>query len=154
MQTIVTPGSIPGLLAAQAQLGEDVHAAGQLRQGKAPSLTSMLLGTALLEIARPRRSKLLPRHFVLAVTPTRVVAFKAWGGSGEDSSDYTLNVRPGVAAEFPRTAVALRDLADGPRSVGGTLHVGDERIPVFRPNMTGGGDPDTDHLLAVLGAVA
>jgi hypothetical protein len=154
MQTLVTPGALTALIDTQAGLGEEVLAAGQLRQGRAPSMVSMLLGTALIEVLRPRRSKALPRHFVLAVTPTRVVAFKAWGGSGEGSDDYTINVRPGVAAQFGRAEVAVTDLDQGARSVGGTLHAGGEAIPVFRPNMTAGGDADTDGLLALLGGLA
>src|SRR4051812_21630143 len=131
MNTLVTPGAIPALVAAQDDLDEGILAAGQLRQGKAPSMASMLIGTALIEVLRPRRSKALPRHFVLAVTATRVVAYKAWGG-GED--DYTLHLRGGIAAEFPRGDVTLHGLDKGARSRGGTLRIRDEDVPVFRPN--------------------
>lgn len=145
MKTLVGPGAIPGLIHHEAGLGENVLAAGHLRQGKQPTMLAMITGAGLVEILRPRRSKLLPRHFVVAVTETRVVAFKAWGGSSEDSSDYTLNVRRDVAAEFPRAAV---------RADATALYVGTERVAVFCPNITNGRpDSDTEHLLAFLGAV-
>lgn len=150
MQTLVTPGAIPGHLIAQGWVDEELVAAGQLRQGKAPTTLGLITGTALIEVARPRRSKLLPRHFVLAVTPTRVLAFKAWGGSGEDESGYHIGIRPGVRAEFAREHVSLHDLDDGARSKGGTLRIGPDRFPVCRPNLTG--DADTDALFAVLAA--
>lgn len=128
---------------------EPILAVGQLRQGKAPTVLGLLSGAALGEVLRPRRSKLLPRHFVLAVTPTRVLAFKAWGG-GEDG-DYEVHIRPGVRAEFARAHVTLGDLADGARSKGGTLRIGPEAFPVCRPNLNG--DPETDALVALLGGL-
>ncbi len=129
----------------------DVVAAGQLRQGKAPSMAAMMTGVALVEILRPRRSKLLPRHFVLALTETEAFAFKASGGSSEDSSSvYYVNIREEVAARFPRDAITLTDLTDGDSSKGGTLTIGGESLPVARPNLNG--DPNTDELLAVLAA--
>ena len=152
MHTLVTPGSITGLVAARAGLGEEILAAGQLRQGKAPSMASMVTGIALIEVLRPRRTKRLPRNFVLAVTPTRIVALKSWGGGSEDGDDYTIHIRPGVCGQFRRDEIALTDLKDGAESKGGTLQVGSERIPVFRPNMTGG-DEDTQALMALLGGL-
>jgi hypothetical protein len=112
----------------------------------------MLVGTALIEVLRPRRTRLLPRNFVLAVTPTRIVALKSWGGGTEDGDDYTIHIRPGVRGQFRRDEIALSDLEDGVDSRGGTLHLGPERIPVFRPNMTGG-DEDTQALMALLGGL-
>ena len=50
-------------------LTDDVLAAGTLRQGKPPSLLTAVTGLALIELAR-RRSKSLPRGFVLAATAT------------------------------------------------------------------------------------
>lgn len=130
-------------------LDKPVLAAGQLRQGKAPSMAGMLVGFALVEILRPRRSKILPRHFVLAVTEDEVVAFKASGGSGENDSTYWLNIKEGVAARFPRDAVRISDLGEkGERSNGGTMTVGGESFPVCRPLL--GGEPNTDELLALL----
>lgn len=149
MQTLVTtPGAIPGHLMAHGWIGgEELVAVGHLRQGKAPTTLGLITGTALIEVARPRRSKLLPRHFVLAVTPTRVLAFKAWAG-GED--DYAISILPGVRAEFAREHVVMHDLRHGARSKGGTLQIGPERFPVCRPNLNG--DEDTDALFAILAA--
>jgi hypothetical protein len=143
------PASIGGYINAMGWLDEPVIAAGQLRQGKAPSIVGMLTGVALIEILRPRRSKLLPRHFVLAVTATRVVAFKAWGGGDDD--EYSIGIRPGVRASFARDEVQLTDLADGSNSKGATICIRGERFPVSRPNLNG--DCDTDELIALLGGL-
>lgn len=143
MQTPVYPGTIPALVAAKGDIDEQIVAAGELRQGRKPSMLAMLSGAALLEVWRPRRSKTLPRRFVLAVTAERVVAYKCLGG-GEDG-DYSLWVRGGVAAEFPRSSVAMADE--------GTLLIDGEPIPVFCPNMTNGGDDDTKGLIALLAGV-
>ncbi|MDQ5807359.1 MAG: hypothetical protein M3320_01660 [Actinomycetota bacterium] len=130
-------------------LEEEVVAAGQLRQGKAPTMVQMITGVALIEVLRPRRSKLLPRHFVMAVTPSEVVAFKATGGSGEDSSSvYTVRIREGIEARFPRSSVSLADLPEGEKSKGGMMTVDGETFPVARPNLNG--DPNTDELIALL----
>jgi hypothetical protein len=134
-------------------LGGEVRAAGQLRQGSAPSMAAMVTGAALVEVFRPRRSKLLPRHFVLAVTEDRVVAFKASGGSGEDAgSPYIISIRDGEEGSWPRDAVRITELEEGDQSKGGMLEIqtdsGVERIPVARPNLNG--DPDTDELLRLL----
>jgi hypothetical protein len=67
----------------------------------------MLTGRALFELLRPRRSRLVPRHFVLAVTASRVIAFRAWGGG--DGGTYSLGIRPGVRATFARDDVELAD---------------------------------------------
>lgn len=128
--------------------GEEVIAAGQLRQGKAPSTLEMITGAALIEVLRPRRSKQLPRHFVLAVTPKRVVAFKASGGKG-DNGPYIVRVRPGVEGSWSREGIRISGLEEGPKSSGGNLQLGAELIPVARPNLTG--EPNTDELLATLG---
>src|SRR5687768_14814711 len=134
-------------------LEEEVVAAGQLRQGKAPSMAAMITGVALIEVLRPRRSKLLPRHFVLAVTATEVVAFKATGGSGEDSSSiYKVRIREGIEARFPRDAVSLSDIPEGEKSKGGIMTINGESFPVARPNLNG--DPNTDELIAVLAGEA
>ena len=130
-------------------LPEPAIAAGQLRQGKAPSMAAMILGYGLVEVLRPKRSKLLPRHFVLAVTSSEVIAFKATGGSGESDSTYYLNIKEGIEARFPRDAVSVSDLGEkGIRSNGGTMTINGESFPVARPLL--GGEPNTDELLAVL----
>jgi hypothetical protein len=130
--------------------GEQVLAAGQLRQGKVPSTVAMLTGLAVFEVIRPRRSKQLPRHFVLAVTPERVVAFRASGGRRESDSTYRIRIRPGIEGSWDRAGTKLTQLAEGERSKGGVLLIAGESIPVARPNLNG--EPNTDELLATLGA--
>jgi len=53
-----------------------VIATTRLRQGEPPTLAGMLTDKGLIVLLRPRRSASLPRHFVLALTADRVVAFK------------------------------------------------------------------------------
>ena len=132
----------------------EVIAAGQLRQGKALSMVGMIAGTALIELARPRRSKSLPRHFVLAATADRVVAFKASSlVMGEDTGPEMVRIKQGECASWPRASVRLIDLPDGAQSKGGTLELeGTERLPVARPNLDG--DPNTDELLELLGGLS
>lgn len=127
----------------------EVIAAGQLRQGKTPSMLGMVLGYALWEVLRPRRSKLLPRHFILALTDQEAFALKAKGGSGEESSSvYEVYITEEVAERFPRSAVTLTELEEGERSKGGTMTINGESFPVSRPNLNG--DPNTDELIALL----
>jgi hypothetical protein len=129
-----------------------VLAAGQLRQGKAPSMAAMVTGAALWEVLRPRRSKLLPRHFVMALTADRAIAFKAVGGSpkGGSASDYTIRIKSGEEASFARSEVSMSDLPEGPASKGGIMSIRGQSFPVGRPNLTG--DPNTDELIALLSA--
>jgi hypothetical protein len=101
-------------------------------------------------VLRRRRSKLLPRQFVLAATGERLVAFKALGVGDEDGSWYEARIRPGEEASFPRAGVSLTDLPDGLASESGTLVVGTERIPVLRQAATG--DPSTDEPVELLAA--
>jgi hypothetical protein len=147
------PGAIKEALAESGWVGEQVLAAGDLRQGKEPTVLSMVTGLVLIELLRPRRSKALPRHFVLAVTKERVVAFGAVGG-GDDSVDngpYELSIRPGERGAWPRESVRLTDLGEGSRSRAATLVLGAmERVPVWRSNPTRR-DPSTDELLELLG---
>src|SRR5690242_13491422 len=120
-----SPGALRSALNESGWIDQEVIAAGQLRQGKAPTTLGMITGHALIEVARPRRSKSLPRMFVLAVTGDRVLAFKAFGGGGgTDATPYTARIRPGVDAERPRSTVRLLDLHDGAPSKEATLAVG------------------------------
>ena len=144
-----TDGIIKLALNDAGWIEDEVIAAGQLRQGKAPSMLQMITGVALIEVLRPRRSKKLPRHFVMAVTETEVFAFKATGGSGEDSSSvYKINIRESVAARFPRDSVSVSDIPEGEKSKGGIMTIDGESFPVARPNLNG--DPNTDELMALL----
>jgi hypothetical protein len=145
------PGAIKRALNESGSLSEEVIAAGELRQGKEPSVVSMITGWALIELLRPRRSKSLPRHFVLAVTSDRVIAFKARGGADGENGDgpYRLWIRPGERGSWPKPSVRLLDRPEDAKSTVGTLVLdGLERIPVFRPNPDR--DPSTDELLEVL----
>ena len=153
MISVVTrqPDALKQALNESGWLSEEVVAAGQLRQGKAPTMLGMISGAALIEVLRPRRSKLLPRHFVLAVTPSRVVAFKATGGSGDSSSVYKVNIREAEAASFPRSSVTMTDVPEGERSKGGIMSIDGEQFPVARPNLNG--DPSTDELIALLAGI-
>ena len=142
-------GAIRDALNQAGWLDEEVVAAGQLRQGKAPTMLAMIVGWALWELIRPRRSKLLPRQFVMALTPTRAVAFKAVGGSGESSSSaYIVRIFDGEDASFPRSSVTMDDVPEGAKSKGGMMAIDGERFPVARPNLSG--DPNTDELIAAL----
>ncbi|HKE81807.1 MAG TPA: hypothetical protein VKB54_20995 [Solirubrobacteraceae bacterium] len=145
------PGAIKQALNASGWLDDEIVAAGELRQGKAPSLLAMATGTALVEVVRPRRTKALPRRFVLAATADRIIAFKAWGGGGgADDGPYIVRVKPGACGSWPRSSVRLVDLPEDAGSDAGTLELdGTERVPVFKPNLNGG-DPGTDELIEVL----
>src|SRR5262249_39902471 len=128
-------------------LAEPVLAAGDLRQGREPSLVSMITGTALIEVHRPRRSRAVPKHFVLALTPDRVVAFAAVGG-GEEDGPYEVWVKPGERGSWPRDSVLLVDTSVGRKSWSGELVLGSDRIPVYRPGSDT--DPSTNGLIEQL----
>ena len=125
--------------------GEEVVAVGELRQGRKPSMTAMVTGTALLELMKPRRSKALPRHFVLALTPTRAVAYSCLGvADDDDGANYHVVVRGKERGSWPCDAIRF---SGEPR--GGTLTVAGESFPVCQPNLVD--DEETTALLAALG---
>jgi hypothetical protein len=145
-----SPDAIKRALNESGWVDDEVLAAGDLRQGTEPSLASMLTGTALIEVLRPRRSKSLPRHFVLAVTRDRVVAFKTLS-SGDDTANpvYELWIRPDAFRSWPRGLVRLVDLtpAKGIKSTAATLELdGLEKVDVFAT----GNDPSTRQLFELL----
>lgn len=145
-------GHVAGELNRSGLLDEPVLAAGHLRQGKAPSIVSMFTGWVVVQLLvnRLRKSDKLPGHFALAVTKSEVVAFKCWGGSGEDSSSpYYLRITEEPYARYPRADVRAEDIADaGFRSRNATVVIGDERIRCTLSNMNL--DPNTELLLDVL----
>jgi hypothetical protein len=146
-------GALKEALTEAGWVDGDILAAGQLRQGKAPSMLGMVVGYAAIEVLRPKRSKLLPRHFVLAATADRVVVFKATGGSPEsDAGNYQVRIQPGEHSSWARSEMRIVDLAEGEGSKGGTMVLKGERFPVARPNLNG--DPSTDELIALLAAGA
>jgi hypothetical protein len=143
-------GAIKRALNRSGWFDQDVIAAGELRQGKSPTVLGMVTGKAVIDLFR-RHTKSLPRHFVLAVLPDRIAVLKVTTAvSDVENGPYTIKIKQGECGSLRRAAVRLLDLADGPRSTDATLELdGRERIPVsrFNPN----GDPDTDELIGILG---
>ena len=135
-------------------LEDEVVAAGHLRQGKAARKE---LGKPSpyenFQTFLPRRSKKLPRHFVLAVTANEVVAFRATElPQSKTAATYQrLKIREGIVARYPRRSVSLSDLPEGELSRGGTMTIEGETFPVVRPNFYG--EPNTNELIAALAEV-
>ena len=128
-----SPGALRSALNESGWVDREVVAAGALRQGRAPTMLGLITGHAVVELAKPRRSKELPRSFVVAVTADRVLAFKCVsGGGGPDSGPFTVRIRPGVYAEWPRSSVRLLDLQDGELSQDATLDLAGEQFAVSR----------------------
>jgi hypothetical protein len=105
-------------LNASGWFDEEVLAAGLLTQGKPHSLMSMVTGWALVELARARRSKSLPREFCVAVTANRVVArpLSAWSEGGE-GQDVVVKVKREERGSWPRGSVRID--SDGRKSMFG-----------------------------------
>ena len=143
-----SPGAIKRVLNESGWVDGEVVAAGDLRQGKEPTVASMLLGTALIEALRPQRAKTLPSHFVLAATADRAVAFSVIStGSDEVGGTYELWLRPEEAGSWPRGSVRLVDLRKGAASTAGTLEIdGVASAPVYRPSH----DPSSQELFTLL----
>jgi hypothetical protein len=123
---------------------EEIVAAGLLTQGKALSLPSMLTGWALVELARARRCKSLPREFCVAATADRVVALplSAWSEGG-DGSDAVVKVRREERGSWSRGSVRIdpdrRKLKSGMK--GGMLDLaGVEQVPVNWTDDSGTGE--------------
>ena len=151
---LVEAGGFKRRLNASGWFDEEVEAAGLITQGKAQSLLSMMLGWgALLELARARRHKALPREFCLAVTPTRVIALATSAlaeGNGEVSGDVVVKIKREPVGTWRRGEV--RAEPDGRRLrsgySGGTLELGDAKgIPVTWDH----DHEDTQELIALLG---
>ena len=141
------PGAFKRRLNASGWLADEVIAAGVLRQGKAPSMFALVTGLALIDLVRPRRSKSLPREFVLAVTADRVVAFalSLWK-EGDGTTETAVKIKRGERGSWPRELVRLIDVSGGGASKGGTLELaGVERIPVASD-----GDDSTGELIDLL----
>ncbi len=132
----------------EEKTGEEVIAAGEMRQGHKPSMASMLTGTALIDLARPRRSKSVPKHFVLALTPTRALAYACTGvADDDDGENYRVIVRK-EQGSWPRQGISFAALPG--KDGHGTLALGGEKIEVWRPNTVD--DEETDALLELLAA--
>ena len=137
------PGGFSRGLNQSGWLAAEVVAAGVLRQGKPPSLLAAVTGVALIEMAR-RRSKSLPREFVLAATADRVVAF-AITTYGSETSTPVITIKRGERGCWPRELVRLIDPTKGLLTRGATLELAGERIPVVSD-----GDDSTNELLELL----
>jgi hypothetical protein len=139
------PGNIKTAINDAGWLEDHVIAAGHLRQGRAAAWSAVYWFL-------PAPSKKLPRHFVLALTASEVVAFRATETGGDPDSAYNrLKIREGVRFRYPRESVSLTDLPEGAASAGGTITIDGESFAVMRPNRYG--DPNTDELIAVLAGV-
>jgi hypothetical protein len=130
----------------EKELGEEVIAAGAMSQGKPPSMASMLTGTALIGLFKPRASKALPKRFLLAVTANRVVALRGTEISDEDGNSTGAHIR-GVIATWSRGEVTAVPASPEKGSKGGTLQIPGASIPVFDRSL---GDPRERELFAAL----
>jgi hypothetical protein len=144
---------LEGGMVAQAThvLGTEVLAAGELRQGQTPAAEEVASLGTLFEIFKPRRSKAVPRRFVLALTADRVAAIKSNSLGSAREGDYRVLLRGGEQGSWPRDTVSL-DAPEGAKARGGTLHLGGEAVPVFRPLLSG--DEETDELFRLLSSAS
>lgn len=148
---LAVSGAFKDRLNASGWFEEEIVAAGVVNQGKAMSLFSMFTGWALVELARARRSKSLPREFCLAVTKDKVIALgmSAWSeGSDDGGSDVVVKVKREQVGSWARGWVRIeRDggkLSSGQR--GGTIDLaGLEQFPVNWAS-----DSDTEEVVEVL----
>jgi hypothetical protein len=134
---IAEPDAFRRRLNASGWFDEEVLAGGLLTQGKAQSLASMMTGWALVELAKRKRCKSLPREFCVAVTENSVIALalNAWSESsgGEIASDVVVKVKPERVGSWKRGEIRVepdhRSLKTGYR--GGTLDLATgESVPV------------------------
>jgi hypothetical protein len=125
-----------------------ILAAGYLRQGTVPSKWA---GNwpGMINLLRPRRSKKLPREFLLALTGTEVLVFKVTGVGGSEAAAFSwIKILEGVAFRCPIESVSISDLPEGEKSRGATLTIEGESFPVIQAIREG--DPNTEPLFAML----
>jgi hypothetical protein len=146
------PDAFRRRLNASGWFDGEVLAGGVLTQGKAQSLASMMTGWALVELAKRKRCKSLPREFCVTVTANSVIALplNPWSESsgGDVATDVVVRVKPERVGSWKRGEIRVepdgRSLKTGYR--GGTLHLaGGESVPVTW--QTGA---DTDRLVELL----
>lgn len=111
----------------EKEIGEEVVVVAALSQGTPPSMLSMVTGVALIKLISPRASKQLPKRFILAVTPDRVVALKGTPITDQSGDDIGAHIR-GEIASWERGEVTATASPDGR---GGTLNIPGASIPVF-----------------------
>ena len=121
-------------LATQWGMG-DVEAACLIRQGHSPSMASAMVGFGLFKLFGRKGAKDLPRKFVLAATPDRVVAFDCNSHSEGEGTDATLHVtiHPGEVGEWPRGSVSMRP-DDGGINPNATLVLAGTEVPCTVPD--------------------
>src|SRR5688500_465820 len=94
-------------------IDDHILAAGYLRQGTVPSKWA---GNwpGMINLLRPRRSKKLPREFLLAATGTELLAFKVTQVAHQEGAAYSwLKILEGVAFRCPIESVSISDLEEG-----------------------------------------
>jgi len=128
----------------EKEIGEEVVACAALSQGTPPSPLSLVTGAALVKLISPRASKTLPKRFILAVTPDRVVALKGTPISDDSGDDIGAHIR-GEIASWNRDEVSATRATEGD---GGTLVIPGASIPVFDRSL---GDPRERELFMALG---
>jgi len=141
------PGAFKRALNESGWLADPVVAAGTVTQGKTQSLFRMITGLALLEVLRPRRSKTVPKEFVLAVTADRVIALalSPWKEGVGDSVDV-VKIKNEQRGSWRRGLVRVIDPTTGRVQNGGTLDLaGEEQFP-----FTWDGDDSTAELIELL----
>jgi len=128
----------------------DVEAASIVRQGHAPSTASAMIGLGVLKLLARKRAKELPRKFVLAATPERVIAFDASSHSRGEGTDSTMHVtiHPGEIASWPRAEVSMR-ADEGGMTQNATLVIAGKEVPCAVPD----GDAE-DAFKELLGKLA
>jgi hypothetical protein len=146
---LVERDSFKRRLNASGWFDEEIVAGGLLTQGMPHSLMSLVTGWALVEVARARRSKSLPREFCIAVTADRVIALalSAWSEGGE-GEDVVVKVKREELGSWSRGSVRID--RDGRKHTfgqnGGMLDLaGLEQVPVNWKDDTSG---DMVELLA------
>jgi hypothetical protein len=137
------------VLASEWGMG-DVEAASIVRQGHSPSFASAMIGIGVLKLFTPKKAKELPRKFVLAATPDRVVAFRAGSHSrGEGPSDeMVVTIHPGEIADWPRGSVSMRP-DEGGMNQNATLVLAGNEVPCAVPD--GDAEDSFRELIAKLG---
>jgi hypothetical protein len=129
----------------------DVDAACLVRQGHSPSMATAMLGVGVLKLLTPKKAKDLPRKFVLAATPDRVLAFDADSHSRGESPHSVMHVtiKPGEIASWPRADVTMR-ADEGGMNQNATLVLQGNEVPCSVPD--GDAEAAFNELIAKLSA--
>ena len=128
----------------------DVEAASLVRQAHSPSMASAMVGIGVLKLFAPKKAKELPRKFVLAATPDRVIAFDASSHSrGESPNDVMhVTIAPGEIASWARGEVSMR-ADEGGMNQNATLMLAGNEVPCTVPD--GDAEDAFRELIATLG---